>query len=167
MIYSKSERTMPVSILNSEAVESTKRVRSMKEIFALLFFICFAGGTFYLTTTRKIDLKTTMAFLVFTLIGGLSIANYDIIKKVKWKDVEIETFERQVTEVKGQALEEIRREAEQSRRRLILSQLRQLYLLSHDGISPEMMSGVAPLPKDWVEQKLNERGETWRLDQYY
>ncbi len=139
----------------------------MKEILALLFSVCFAIGTFYLATTKKIDLKITMVFLVFTLIGGLLIANYDIIKRIKWKDVEIETFERRVTEVKEQALEEIRKKAEQERRRLILSQLRQLYILSHDGISAEMMSGVAPLPKDWVEQKLKERGETWRQDQYY
>lgn len=88
----------------------------MKEIIALLFFVCSAISTFYLAAIRKFDWKITMVFLVFTLIGGLSIANYDIIKKIKWKDVEIETFERQVTEVKGQALDEIRREAADAKR---------------------------------------------------
>ncbi len=58
-------------------------------------------------------------------------------------------------------------QAEQNRRGQILAQLRQLYILSHDGISSEMIAGVAPIPKEWVEQQLQQRGETWRQDQYY
>jgi hypothetical protein len=143
----------------------------MKELLALLFIICFGVATFYFSIIRRLDRITTVSFLIFSLAGGISIANYDIIKKLKWENklgnVEIETFERRVTEVKEQAVEEIRQEAEQQRRRLILAQLRQLYILSHDGLSAEILSGVAPLPKDWVEQKLKERGETWRQDQYY
>ena len=57
--------------------------------------------------------------------------------------------------------------AEQLRRKQILAKLRETYILSHDGISPEMMSGVAPLPKEWVEQQLAKLGETWRQAQYY
>ena len=139
----------------------------MKEFLALLFLICFGAATLYFSITRKLDRITTVSFLIFSLAGGILIANHDIIKKLKWGNAEIETFERRVTEVKEQAMEEIRQEAEQQRRRLILSQLRQLYILSHDGLSAEILSGVAPLPKDWVEQKLKERGETWRQDQYY
>jgi hypothetical protein len=58
-------------------------------------------------------------------------------------------------------------QSEQVRRRRILSRLRQLYILSHDGISSEMIAGIAPLPKAWTEQKLKEMGESWRLDQYF
>ncbi len=139
----------------------------MKELVALLFLVCIGGATFYFSITKRLDFKVMVSFLIFSLAGGILIANYDIIKKLKWGDVEIETFERRVTEVKEQAVGEIRKEAEQQRRRLILSQLRQLYILSHDGLSAEMLSGIALLPKDWVEQKLKERGETWRQDQYY
>lgn len=139
----------------------------MKELLALLFPVCLGAATLYFSITRKLDFKHVVVFLIFSLTGGILIANYDIIKKFKWGNVEIETFERRVTEVKEKAVEEIRQEAEHQRRRLILSQLRQLYILSHDGLSSEILSGVAPLPRDWVEQKLKERGETWRQDQYY
>ena len=57
--------------------------------------------------------------------------------------------------------------AEQLRRKQILAKLRETYILSHDGISPELMSGVAPLPKEWVEQQLAKMGENWRQAQYY
>lgn len=58
-------------------------------------------------------------------------------------------------------------QAEQDRRRKLLAQLRQLYILSHDGITSEMIAGTAPLPKEWVEQQLRQRGETWRQNEYY
>jgi len=56
---------------------------------------------------------------------------------------------------------------EESRRRVILTKLRQKYILSHDGISPDMMAGLEPLPREWVERELKALGETWRQDQYY
>lgn len=58
-------------------------------------------------------------------------------------------------------------EAEQIRRRKILSKLRKQYILSHDGISSEFIVGKAPIPKDWVEQQLQEQGETWQQNEYY
>ncbi len=58
-------------------------------------------------------------------------------------------------------------QAEQLRRNQILSKLRQQYILGHDGISAEMMSGTAPLPKEWVEEQLKKMGEMWRQNQYY
>ena len=58
-------------------------------------------------------------------------------------------------------------DSEQLRRRRILSQLRQLYILSHDDISSELIAGIAPLPKAWTEQKLKELGESWRFDHYF
>ena len=58
-------------------------------------------------------------------------------------------------------------EAEQIRRRKILSKLRKLYILSHDGISSEFIVGNAAIPKDWVEQQLQKLGETWQQIAYY
>ena len=56
---------------------------------------------------------------------------------------------------------------EQARRSRLLIKLRNLYVLSHDGISPEMMAGLAPLPTEWTEQQLGKMGETWRQTFYY
>ena len=52
-------------------------------------------------------------------------------------------------------------------RTAILTKLRQLYILSHDNISPGIMAGTEPLPKGWVEEELEKMGETWRQDTYY
>jgi hypothetical protein len=64
----------------------------MKELVALLFLVCFGGATFYFSIIKKLDSKTAVSFLIFSLASGISIANYDIIKKLKWGDVEIETW---------------------------------------------------------------------------
>lgn len=84
----------------------------MKEIIALIVFLSFAIVTIYLATTKQIDAKLTIVFIIFSLLAGFLIANYDFIKRFKWKDVELETFQRDVTTVKEQALDEIRKEVE-------------------------------------------------------
>lgn len=56
---------------------------------------------------------------------------------------------------------------EKLNRTAILTKLRQLYILSHDNISPRIMAGTEPLPKEWVEEQLKRMGETWRQDTYY
>ena len=58
-------------------------------------------------------------------------------------------------------------EAEQLRRSKVLSKLRKLYILSHDGISSELIAGTAPIPKAWAERQLQQLGETWRQSVYY
>jgi hypothetical protein len=55
---------------------------------------------------------------------------------------------------------------EAQRRRNILNALWREYLASHDGISPQMLAGTAPLPKAWVEARLEQLGEQWRLEEY-
>lgn len=80
----------------------------MREIIGFLFAVCFGTVTVYLVATKQIDIKTTVACLVFAILGGVLIPNHDVIKKIRWRDLEIETFERQVMAVKEEALEEIR-----------------------------------------------------------
>lgn len=58
-------------------------------------------------------------------------------------------------------------EAERTRRSQLLSRLRKLYLLSHDGISPALIARLEPLPKAWVEGQLQQLGDTWRQSEYY
>ena len=49
----------------------------------------------------------------------------------------------------------------------ILTRLHKLYVLSHDNISPGIMAGTEPLPKEWVEEELDKMGENWRQENYY
>lgn len=90
----------------------------MKELLGLLFLICFSVVTFYLAITKQIDFKLTVVFLLFSLGGAFLIPNHDIIKRVKYKDIEIETFERKVTQIKNDALEEIRKDVEKQKKSL-------------------------------------------------
>lgn len=59
------------------------------------------------------------------------------------------------------------REAEYARQQVILAGLHREYLASHDGLTPGLLAGTDPLPKDWVEARLKQLGETWRRDLYY
>lgn len=57
-------------------------------------------------------------------------------------------------------------EQEKLRRSKLLTKIRQLYIYSHDNISPGILAGTEPLPKEFVEIQLAKMGETWRQDVY-
>lgn len=82
----------------------------MKDIIALIVFLSLTIIFIYLAVTKRIGVGLTIVFLAFTLLSGLSIANVDIVKRLKWKGLEIETFERQVEQVKNDAIESIKNE---------------------------------------------------------
>jgi|GEM_PF-5603278 hypothetical protein len=54
---------------------------------------------------------------------------------------------------------------EVSRRRQLLERLRGEYILSHDNISAAMMAGTEELPADWVNKRLQELGEQWKVSE--
>lgn len=82
----------------------------MREIVALLFLISLALVAVYLNDRRPIEFRAFVALLVFAAVAAFGIENYDFIKRLRWKDVEIETFERRVTTVKQEALDEINKQ---------------------------------------------------------
>lgn len=82
----------------------------MKETVAILFGICLTIFTLYLIVKKQIDSKMSVVLFLFALIGGFGIANYDIIKKIKWLGLELETYERKVQDIKDDALKEIEQE---------------------------------------------------------
>jgi hypothetical protein len=45
----------------------------------------------------------------------------------------------------------------------ILTQLTQLYLASHDGITPRMMAGMELPPVDFMNAELEKQHATWRV----
>jgi UPF0716 family protein affecting phage T7 exclusion len=53
----------------------------MKELIALINYICIFGIAIYLLVIKKIGSKILIVLLVFAIFSGLSIANYDILKK--------------------------------------------------------------------------------------
>jgi hypothetical protein len=53
------------------------------------------------------------------------------------------------------------------RRQQILAALRNEYVLSHDNVSPAVMSGIQSPPADWVNQRLKALGEKWTIAEQY
>jgi energy-coupling factor transporter transmembrane protein EcfT len=83
----------------------------MKELIAFLVFFCISCISIYLLVIKKIDSKILIVLLVFAIISGFTIANYDIIKKVKFGStlgsIEVETAKKEIFETKETALKEI------------------------------------------------------------
>lgn len=82
----------------------------MKEIIGLLVFICIAIVAIYLSVAKRIDYKLTLVLLLFSILAGFTVANYDIIKRLKWGDFELETAKKELEGVKNYAIQEIKGE---------------------------------------------------------
>lgn len=83
----------------------------MKELIAILTFICISSIAIYFSVIKRIDTKLLIIFLVFAIISGFTIANYDIIKKFKFGSkfgsIEVETAKKEIQETKEIAIKEI------------------------------------------------------------
>jgi hypothetical protein len=90
----------------------------IKESVALLIFLAMVGLTFYLAIRKYLNTTLTAVLLVFSLITGLAIVNYDLIGGAKWEIPGLSLFRGQVNWIKDQALEELRKEAELQRQTL-------------------------------------------------
>jgi hypothetical protein len=55
---------------------------------------------------------------------------------------------------------------EQQRRSALLRKLKTEYIASHPNVSERIIFGTEPLPKEWIERRLEEIGEKWRQDVY-
>ena len=58
-------------------------------------------------------------------------------------------------------------DADWQRQNAIIARLRQEYIRRGDNMGPSMVSGLDPLPKEWVEAELERMGETWRRPRYW
>jgi hypothetical protein len=56
---------------------------------------------------------------------------------------------------------------EQQYHRALLRKLKTEYIIFHPNVSERILVGTEPLPKEWVERRLEEMGETWRQDVYF
>ncbi len=89
----------------------------MKELIALIYSIFIFGIAIYLLVTKKIDSKKLIVLLVFAIFSGLAIANYDILKKIKFGSnivsIEMETAKEEIRETKETAIKEISSEVKE------------------------------------------------------
>ena len=90
----------------------------MKEIVALAFFLAVSVSTIILAYKDKIKISLASMFLVFAIIGGFAITNYDVIKLLKWGNLEIQTFEQDVKTIKQSALEDVEKQVDEQKESL-------------------------------------------------
>lgn len=86
----------------------------LKGFIAILFFIVVFGLTFRLAYLKKLSENLTKIFLLFAILGGLVIANYDLIKRFKYKDFELETAVKEI------AVQEVKKEVENQKESISL-----------------------------------------------
>ncbi|MGB2862932.1 MAG: hypothetical protein WBC05_06370 [Sedimentisphaerales bacterium] len=55
----------------------------MKEVIALLWAICIVVVAIYLHSNNTLGKASTTTFFVLAIVGGVAIANYDVIKRFK------------------------------------------------------------------------------------
>jgi chromosome segregation ATPase len=90
----------------------------IKESIALVIFLALVGLTLYLTLRKHLNTTLTAVLLVFSLLTGLAIANYDLIEKATGELPGLSLFRGQVNWIKDQALEDLQKEAELQRQSL-------------------------------------------------
>ena len=59
----------------------------MKELIALLFGVCITVIVIFLHVRGKISKGSASVFFAFAVLGGLAIANHDIVTKFEWAGV--------------------------------------------------------------------------------
>ena len=82
----------------------------MKEIIALIYGVSVTIATIYFHAKGKIAKVSASVFFAAAIIGGLAIANYDVVKKFKGFGVEVETARNEISSAKTQALSEIQKQ---------------------------------------------------------
>jgi len=66
-----------------------------------------------------------------------------------------------------QPLEKQQSHQDQQHHNTLLRKLKTEYIMSHPNVSKNIIIGTEPLPKEWVERRLEEMGEAWRQDIYF
>ncbi len=86
-----------------------------REFIALIISGCFALFAVYCSVKKIIDYKTTRLILIFSVIFGVVITNYDVVSKLKLGVFEVETAKQEINTAKVSALKNIHSEVEKQK----------------------------------------------------
>lgn len=79
----------------------------MQPLIACFIFIAIAASAIYWAVTKRIGLGLTTILLCFSILSGFMVANFDLVRKLRWGNIEVETAKREITEAKESAIKEI------------------------------------------------------------
>lgn len=141
----------------------------MKEIIALIVFFMVSSSTVVLAVRRHIGSGLAAVFLVFSLLAGLGIANYDLLRDVKWEVPGISLFRNEANQVKEQVFEDLRSEGETQRQtiRAGVSDLNATSEKLDAGIkySEALLESIKKAEEKLKVQELNLKEQSAKIDQ--
>jgi len=145
-----------------------QRVGTMKESIGLLVFLAISGSAITLAVKKRTGNALTVILLVFSLVSGLGIANYDWIRKVEGRVPALEPFRKQVLSIKEDAVDEICNEVEAQKASisLLLSNAKEAHedLEARKESMESLLAAITKLEESAREQEqkageLNEKAE--------
>ncbi|MDQ0249223.1 hypothetical protein J2W22_001270 [Sphingomonas kyeonggiensis] len=131
----------------------------------------------YLAKESSVIWQAPITFLIAVLLAGMLgyklagwqfIARLDTVgERLKLKDEQIADRERKLSELR-QATESPPPQIEAhgdvgDDYSAVIRQLTQLYIFSHDGLSPALLAGLELPPREWMNGQLEEMGKAWRI----
>jgi ABC-type transporter Mla subunit MlaD len=87
----------------------------VQPLIACLIFCAVAASAIYWAVTKRIGLGLTTILLCFSIVSGFMVANYDLVRKLRWGAIEVETAKREITEAKESAIKEIATEVKEQK----------------------------------------------------
>jgi chromosome segregation ATPase len=78
----------------------------MKELIAMSVFFLIAGTGIYLAVKKHTGTGFTAMLLLFSLISGLAIANYDWMNTLQWHVPGLEVYQEQVSLIRKAAMDD-------------------------------------------------------------
>jgi hypothetical protein len=141
----------------------------MKEIIALIVFLVVCSSTIYMAVRRDIGSGLAAVFLVFSVLAGLAVANYDLLRDVKWEVPGLSLFRNEASQIKEQVLDDLRYEGE-SQRQTIRANISDLSATSEKldaGIkySEALLESIKKAEEKLKIQELNLKEQTAKVDQ--
>jgi septal ring factor EnvC (AmiA/AmiB activator) len=90
----------------------------MKVLVGLSVFFLMSGLTFFLAGTQRIHAFVTSVMLVFSLLSGFVIANYDWLERLRFEVPGLQIFEDEVARIREDVAKDIRLETERQKTEL-------------------------------------------------
>lgn len=124
-------------------------------VLALVLFTLLGLTPASLPTRMATAVLPLLVFPVFFLVRLITVpAALDAERSDKIGELERAVEDQYWTSIGG----------DKARNHAQLYQLRELYKLDHDNLPPELMSGLAWPPVEWLNEKLARQGAMWRVD---
>lgn len=124
-------------------------------------------------TLRDEHHNIVIAFVLFLGLAGTVVIHYSKARADRQNHEQIEKLGVKIDFVGGQNNQLLTaylakpaitsQEAEMERRQAIEKALRSEYVLNHDNVSPGLLAGTEFPPPDWMNKRLAELGEKWKV----